>query len=94
MKYREFANELGKAGLNIREFADLIAMNRNSISNYAGKDVPRHLAFIAVLLGELNVRGINFRPILSKVDVPPRRTRGGSGPGKFRGDPQTELDLR
>ena len=35
MMYEEFLRQLGKAGLTVKEFAQLIRMNRVSISNLA-----------------------------------------------------------
>jgi transcriptional regulator with XRE-family HTH domain len=92
--YQAFINELGKAGLNVRQFADLVGMNRNSVSNYANGSVPRHLALIAVLLGELNLRDIDFRPAVSRVGFASKRPRGGAKLGRFGGSRQEELDLK
>jgi len=92
--YQAFVGELGKAGLNVRQFAGLIGMNPNSVSNYANGEVPQHLALIAVLLGEMNIRGIDFSPIVSRVSLTPKKSRGRSKPGKFGGDKQEELDFR
>ena len=94
MNYPTFVNELGKAGLSVKQFAELVGMNRNSVSNYANGEVPRHLALIAVLLGELNIRDIDFHPIVARVRLTPKRPRGRSKPGKFGGDRQEELELR
>lgn len=94
MDYQTFVNELGKAGLNVRQFAELVGMNRNSVSNYANGDVPRHLALIAVLLGELNHHNIDFHPVVSRVSLTQKRPRGRAKPGKFGGDRQEELDLQ
>ena len=50
MPYEDFLEELRKARLSVREFAELIGMNPNSISNYARTgELPAHLALIAVL---------------------------------------------
>ena len=92
--YQVFVSELGKAGLNLRQFADLVGMNRNSVSNYANGSVPRHLALIAVLLAELNLRDIDFHPAVSRVSFTPKRPRGRARPGKFGGNRQEELDLK
>jgi transcriptional regulator with XRE-family HTH domain len=92
--YQAFVNELGKAGLNVRQFADLVGMNRNSVSNYANGSVPRHLALIAVLLGELNFRNIDFHPAVSRVSLIPKRPRGWAKRGRFGGNRQQELDLK
>jgi len=94
MTYAQFLGELGKAGLSVRAFADLMGMNRNSISNYA-KDgaVPRHLALIAALLAEMSVKGIAFKEVIGKIDVAPKRTRGASKPGRFGGEKQDQLEF-
>lgn len=94
MRYKQFVSELGKGGLNIRAFADLLGMNRNSVSNYSHGDVPSHLAIIATLIAELNVRGIDYRGVIKKLNLPPKLPRGGARPGKFGGDRQVELNLR
>lgn len=83
MYYDEFQRQLGKAGVTIREFATLIKMNRNSVTNYAKSgEVPSHLAVIAALLGEMAERKIDFRDVLSKIDIEPKKPRGG-GTGRF-----------
>ncbi len=94
MTYEQFLAELGKAGLSVRAFADLIGMNRNSVSNYASREeVPRHLALIAVLIGEMNVRGIPYQDVVSRVGMTLKKPRGGAKPGRFGGDRQEELEL-
>jgi len=94
MRYEEFVSELGKAGLNVRAFAELVGMNRNSVSNYSHGDVPGHLAIIATLTAEMNVQGIDYRRVLEKLKLSPKLPRGGARPGKFGGDRQEELNLR
>jgi hypothetical protein len=94
MSYEKFIGELGKAGLSVRAFADLIGMNRNSVSNYAGREeVPRHLALIATLLAEMNIRGIGFQDVVARVGGTPKRPRGKARPGRFGGDKQEQLEL-
>ena len=94
MTYDGFLAELGKAGLSVRAFADLIGMNRNSVSNYAsGGEVPQHLAIIAALLGEMNVRGIQFESVLARVTATRKKPRGAARPGRFGGDKQEQLKL-
>lgn len=91
MNYDEFQRQLGKAGLTIREFAALIKMNRNSVTNYAKNgEVPSHLAVIAALLGEMAERKIDFRGVLSKIEIEPKKPRGG-GAGRFGGIKQEDL---
>jgi hypothetical protein len=91
MTYDEFKRHVGKAGLTIRAFAELLKLNPASISNYAKSgDVPSHLAVIVVLLAEFAERKINYREILNKADIAPKKTRG-AGKGKFGGDPQSSL---
>lgn len=94
MTYDEFLAELGKAGLSVRAFADLIGMNRNSVSNYASiGEVPRHLAVIAVLLGEMKVQGIAFQAAIERVSSTRKRPRGRGKLGRFGGDKQEQLEL-
>ena len=94
MTYQQFLGELGKAGLSVRAFADLIGMNRNSVSNYADREeMPRHLAIIAVLLGEMNLRGIPYQDAVARAGVTTKKPRGGAKPGRFGGDKQQELEL-
>lgn len=94
MTYDEFLSELGKAGLSVRAFADVLGMNPNSVSNYASfGEVPRHLAFIAVLLAEMNVHGVDFQPAVERVNAIRKKPRGRGGPGRFGGDKQEQLEL-
>ncbi len=94
MSYEQFLSELGKAGLSVRAFAELVGMNRNSVSNYASREeIPHHLALLAVLFGEMNIRGIAYRDIVARVGMTRKRPRGRAKPGRFGGDRQEELDL-
>ena len=94
MSYTEFLAELEKAGLSIRAFSELIGMNRNSISNYARADeLPTHLAFIAVLVVGVSKLGGDFREIMSRVELAPKKPRGAARRGRFGGDRQVRLDL-
>lgn len=94
MLYADFLEELGKAGLSVRAFAELIGMNPNSISNYARTgELPTHLAFIAVLVVGISEMGGDYRSIMSKVELAPKKPRGGARRGHFGGDRQTNLDL-
>ena len=65
MTYYEFLRQLGKAGLTVKEFAELIRMNRISINNSKQGKVPSHLAVIACLMGEMAERGVDYRDALS-----------------------------
>ncbi len=94
MTYVEFQRHVGKAGLTIKAFAELIRMNRISLSNYAKQgEVPSHLAVIAALLGEMADRGIDYKDVLSRIDIAPKKPRGAGKSGRFGGDPERELDL-
>jgi transcriptional regulator with XRE-family HTH domain len=94
MPYTDFILELGKAGLTVRAFAELVGMNPNSISNYARSgELPTHLALIAVLVAELSSQRMDYRRVMAKVELAPKKPRGGSRRGHFGGDPQNSLDL-
>lgn len=73
-------------------FADLVKMNRISLSNYKQSDVPSHLAVIATLLGAMADGQTDFRAALSNIEIAPKKPRG-AGIGKFGGDKQEDLDL-
>ncbi|OAI24573.1 hypothetical protein A1356_15500 [Methylomonas koyamae] len=84
---------IGKDGLTIRGFAALIKMSRNSVTNYARHgEVPSHLAAIAALLGEMAERKIDFRAVLAKIEIEPKKPRG-AGPGKFGPDKLGQKNL-
>lgn len=92
MSYEEFLRQLGKAGLTVREFAKLVRMNRISISNNAKSgEVPSHLAVIASLMGEMAEKGVDYREVLSRIDIEPRKARGVAATGKFGGDRQEDM---
>lgn len=94
MLYTDFLDELGRAGLSVRAFAELIGMNPNSVSNYARTgELPTHLALIAVLVGGISDLGGDYRRVMSKVEIAPKKPRGGAGRGRFGGDRQSNLDL-
>jgi transcriptional regulator with XRE-family HTH domain len=86
MDYEEFRRQLGKAGLTAKDFAELVKLNRNSITNYAQSGtVPSHLAVIAALLGEMAEHKIDFRGVLSRIEITPNKPRG-MGVGTFGGN--------
>jgi hypothetical protein len=77
MGYDEFRRHIGKAGLQMKEFAGLIHMTPTALSAYRKKnEVPTHLAIIAVLLGELVDNQIDYRPALAKITLSPKKPRG------------------
>lgn len=85
MTYEEFKRQLGKAGLTAKDFADLVKLNPNSITNYAqAGEVPPHLAIIVALMGEMAENSLDFRPALSKIKIEQTKTRG-SPKGHFGG---------
>lgn len=85
-----------KAGLSVRDFAKLIGMNPNSLSNYAHRgesELPSHIALIAVLVSGVAEKGGDYRRTMSKVVLAPKKPRGGAKRGHFGGDLQQVLDL-
>lgn len=86
MHYEEFQRQLGKAGLTIKSFADLVKMNKNSVSNYSKiGSVPAHLALIATLLAEIVELGGDIKVIVSKIKIEPKLPRGRSRQQKDNG---------
>jgi plasmid maintenance system antidote protein VapI len=77
MNYEELIRNIGKAGLKINSFAELIKTNKNSITNLSGKDnVPKHLAIIATLLGEMVDKDVEYKHLFEKMDLEPQKARG------------------
>jgi hypothetical protein len=77
MNYTELKRNVGKAGLNMKEFAELIKASTNSITNLATKEsVPKHLAIIATLLGEMVDKGVEYKYLFEKMDLEPQKARG------------------
>ena len=68
MPYEEFQRLIGKSGLSIKEFALLLDMNPNSITNYKkiGK-VPTQIAVIISLISMMKDDGVDFYPIFEKI---------------------------
>lgn len=92
MTYEEFRRQLGKAGLSAREFACLVKINRNSITNYAKEGiVPTHWAIVASLMGEMANHKLDFREVLSQIDIEPNKVRGSAAKGRFGGSKQIDL---
>ncbi|WP_377701311.1 XRE family transcriptional regulator [Pseudoduganella sp. UC29_71] len=72
MTYDELQRHIGKAGLKSNEFARLVGMNPISVSNMRKRsEVSQHVAVVAVLLGEMAERGIDFREVLSRAGIAP-----------------------
>lgn len=76
MNYDEFTRNIRKAGLSIKEFAILIKANPNSITNLSKKNnIPKNLAIIAVLLGELVEQEIEYKRLFKKMNLEPQKAR-------------------
>ena len=68
MPYTEFQRLIGKAGLSIKEFAELLGMKPNSITNYSKQGVvPTHIAVIVALISTMKDEGLDFYPVFEKV---------------------------
>ena len=94
MNYDEFRRQLGKAGLTVKGFAELIKQTPNSISNHATQgEVPPHLAIIAALMGEMAESGLDFRITLARIEFEASKPRGGAVKGKFGGNKQIDVNL-
>lgn len=79
MRYADFQRTVDESGLSLREFARLLRLNPNSITNYKKRlEVPSHLGVIALLVHELAQRDIDFRAIIQRAAVKPKARRGSS----------------
>jgi hypothetical protein len=80
MTYDEFKRHLGKAGLSIKEFAELVKMHPAAVANYGTSGhVSKWLAVSAALMGEMADKGVDFRAVLSRIAISPAAPRGPEG---------------
>lgn len=94
MSYSDFLVELQKIGLSVRAFAKLLGMNPNSLSNYARNgELPTHIALIAVLVVGVAEKDGDYRQIMSKVSLAPKKPRGAGKYGSFGRNPQQAMDF-
>lgn len=92
MSYDEFKRLLGKAGLSIKDFADLMRISCNSVSNYASKGtVPTHLAIAVTLMSEMAEAKLDFRSALQLLQLKDKKSRGAASQGTFGGSKQISI---
>jgi len=54
--------------LSIKEFAELLGIKPNSITNYSKQGVvPTHIAVIVALISTMKDEGLDFYPVFEKV---------------------------
>ena len=76
MNYEELTRNIAKAGLDIKEFAELIKANPNSITNLKSKEkMPKNTAVIAVLLGEMVDKGLEYKHLFYNFDLEEQKAR-------------------
>lgn len=92
MRYDEFKRRLGKAGLTVREFADLVGVSCNTVTNYASRnEVPSHLAVEVTLMSELAERDIDFKTPLNALTFKERKPQGAAAKGARGGSKQKTI---
>lgn len=92
MTYEEFRRQLGKAGLTNKAFAELVKINRNSITNYKKDgEVPAHWAIVALLMGVMADHKLDFKAALSGIEIEAKKARGTAAKGRFGGSRQADL---
>lgn len=70
MNYEEFKRHIGKAGLKINSFAQLLGLRQSSLTNYSkGGEVPNHLAIIAFLMGEMADNKLDFKTKIENLEL-------------------------
>lgn len=75
---------MGKSGLSVKNFAELIKQNPNSITNYATQgEVPPHLAIIVMLMDDMADHELDFRAALSRIYFETAKPRGLIVKGQF-----------
>jgi hypothetical protein len=79
MQYSDFKRHLGKAGLTINQFSELIEVRPSSISALRSKPtVPAKYSVLAVLLGDNKDRQVDSKAILGRFGIrwPDRKDAG------------------
>lgn len=77
MEYSEFKRHIGKAGISIGRFAELIGRHPASVINYGRSgEVPAHLAALAVLMGCMAEAGLDFVAPLERLCLVRGKPRG------------------
>jgi hypothetical protein len=80
MEYKELIRNIGKAGLSVKEFAELLKTKPNSITNLKSKGkVPKNLAIIAILLGEMVDKKISYKQLFDGLEIEEQKARRVSG---------------
>jgi len=68
MTYKEFQIALLELDLNIKDFAQILGMNPNSITNYKLKGyMPLQLSIIINLMLEMKKNDINYEDIINEA---------------------------
>lgn len=68
MTYKEFQITLIELNLNIKDFALILGMNPNSITNYKLKGfIPLQLAILVNLMQELHKNNLDYLDIIEKT---------------------------
>lgn len=94
MEYKEFRRQLGKAGLTNIEFADLVKIKSNSLTNYKKNgEVPSHWGIVALLMGHMSDHKLDFKEVFKGIEIKPNKTRGAATKGRFGGSKQTDLPM-
>jgi len=66
MKYKKFKENINFAGFKNKEFARLLDISQQSVTNYSKKGVPQYAALISELLMLLRYNDIDFDPLVKK----------------------------
>lgn len=94
MRYEKFIEELGAAGLNVREFAGLIGVRANSVSNNSKRgEVPPHYAVIVTLLAELRRHDISHEHVFRRLRASRSIPEGKPAQRKPERNSQVQLEL-
>lgn len=77
MDYAAFQQVVSDAGLSLRQFAHLLKLNPNSITNCKRRNaVPAHLVVIALLVRELASHDIDYQSVIDRAGITPNAPRG------------------
>lgn len=77
MNYQELKKRICKTGLTIKEFAILLRLNPNTITNLSKKEeMPRNLVIIVSLMVKMEENKLEYLGIFEELNLKENKPRG------------------
>ncbi len=87
MTFIEFKKTLLDAEISLPKFAKLIQVSEKNIQSYKKKGkVPNAIAVVATCFAEMHHAGLDYRNIIEKLELKPKRKKGAGFAKKSKED--------